>query len=74
MRLSAGGLRFAPTLPAKWTSYRFQVHVQGALLAVSVDAGGVHYKLADGESLAFTHHGTDVHLTRANPDIRLEAA
>ena len=74
MRLTAGGLRFAPTLPARWSSYRFQVHVQGALLAVSVDAGGVHYKLADGETLAFTHHGTAVQLTRANPDIRLEAA
>jgi alpha,alpha-trehalose phosphorylase len=74
MRLTGAGLRFAPTLPAKWSSYRFQVHVQGALLAVSVDAGGVHYKLADGESLAFTHHGAAVQLTRAQADIRMEAA
>ena len=74
MRLTGSGLRFAPTLPARWTSYRFQVHVHGALLAVTVDAGGAHYKLADGASLAFTHHGKEVRLTRANPDIRLEAA
>jgi len=74
MRLTGAGLRFAPTLPGKWNSYRFQVHVQGALLAVSVDAGGVQYRLADGESLAFTHHGRAVQLTRAHPDIRLEAA
>ncbi|MBQ5946694.1 glycoside hydrolase family 65 protein [Massilia sp. ST3] len=74
MRLTGSGLRFAPTLPAKWTSYRFQVHVQGALLAVTVDTRGVHYRLADGESLAFTHHGTPVALTGSNPDIRMEAA
>ncbi|OON62847.1 family 65 glycosyl hydrolase [Massilia sp. KIM] len=74
MRLGASGLRFAPVLPGKWQGYRFQVHVHGALLAVAVDAQGVLYRLVDGEELAFTHHGQALHLTRAAPEIRMEAA
>jgi alpha,alpha-trehalose phosphorylase len=72
MRLLASSLRFAPTLPAQWTRYRFQVRVHGALLAVEVDAGGVDYRLLDGARLALAHRDTAVELTAQQPHIRME--
>ncbi|WP_020653359.1 glycoside hydrolase family 65 protein [Massilia niastensis] len=74
MRLSEEGLRFAPRLPQQWTGYRFQVHVQGALLAVSVSGAGAEYRLVDGEQIAFTHYDKALRLTRAEPLARMEAA
>lgn len=73
MRLTGSGLRFAPSLPAKWQRYRFRVHVQGALLEVAVDAGAAEYRLLAGDSLAFTHHGAALVLTQAEPFKRMES-
>ncbi|TFW29684.1 glycoside hydrolase family 65 protein [Massilia arenosa] len=71
MRLSNGTLRFAPTLPAQWQRYRFKVHVRGALLDVVVDAHGAMYTLAEGDELAFTHHGREVKLSKTQPAQRM---
>lgn len=73
MRLTGSGLRFAPTLPAKWQRYRFRVHVQGALLEVTVDTGAAEYRLLAGDSLACTHHGAALVLTQAEPFKRMES-
>lgn len=67
MRLGSGGLRFAPTIPAKWTRYAFRVHVHGALLEVTVDAGGTRYRLVEGERIALRHHDESIELTQAAP-------
>jgi alpha,alpha-trehalose phosphorylase len=72
MRLLDSSLRFAPTLPAQWTRYRFQVRVHGALLAVEVDAGGVDYRLLEGRRLALTHRDTAIELTTERAHIRME--
>jgi alpha,alpha-trehalose phosphorylase len=72
MRLDEGGLRFAPTLPAKWTGYRFQVHVQGGLLELAVDADGTRYRLLQGERLALAHRGVAVVLDGQQQDIYFE--
>jgi len=73
MRLLASGLRFDPTLPERWTRYRFQIRVHGALLGVAVDGGGVDYRLLEGERLAFAHGDVPVELTAARPHIHMEA-
>jgi alpha,alpha-trehalose phosphorylase len=65
MRVVDGGLRFAPTLPRQWQHYQFKIHVQGCLLQVRVSAGKTEYTLLQGESLAFSHRGAPVALTKA---------
>jgi alpha,alpha-trehalose phosphorylase len=72
MRLTDTGLRFAPTLPDKWSSYRFKLHVHGALLEVAVDAGGAEYRLLQGERLALSHRGRELQLNAQQPNIRME--
>jgi alpha,alpha-trehalose phosphorylase len=68
MRTDGGEIRFAPTLPRQWRGYRFRIHVRGALLQVSVDAAGTTYRLSEGDSLQFTHHGKPVALTTTQPE------
>jgi alpha,alpha-trehalose phosphorylase len=67
MRVIDGALRFAPTLPARWTHYQFKIHLRGALLQVRVDAEQAQYTLLTGESISFTHAGVPVALDRAAP-------
>lgn len=73
MRLDDAGLRFAPTLPDRWTGYRFRVQVRGALLDIAVDAAGTDYRLLRGERLAFAHGGTTIELDAHRAHIRMEA-
>jgi alpha,alpha-trehalose phosphorylase len=72
MRLDEAGLRFAPTLPAQWTGYRFKVQVRGALLDVAIDATGTDYRLLRGDQLNFAHAGTPVALDAKQQHIRME--
>jgi alpha,alpha-trehalose phosphorylase len=72
MRLDEAGLRFAPTLPDKWTGYRFNVQVRGALLEVAVDGAGTDYRLLRGDRLAFSHRGTTIALDAQRARIRME--
>jgi alpha,alpha-trehalose phosphorylase len=67
MRVTDGLLRFAPTLPARWTHYQFKIHLRGALLQVRVDAQKVEYALLKGAAIAFTHAGVPVTLDQAAP-------
>ncbi|MDB5951127.1 MAG: family 65 glycosyl hydrolase, partial [Massilia sp.] len=67
MRVTGGFLRFAPTLPARWTHYQFKIHLRGALLQVRVDAAQVEYTLVKGDSIGFTHAGVPVTLDQAAP-------
>lgn len=67
MRVIAGALRFAPTLPSQWQHYRFQIHFQGCLLQVRVAAGHTEYRLLQGDALALTHHGAHVALSPSAP-------
>jgi trehalose/maltose hydrolase-like predicted phosphorylase len=71
MRVADGALRFAPTLPARWQHYQFQIHIHGALLQVRIDASEARYTLLQGESLGLTHRGERVSLTRAAPTVAL---
>ncbi|MDB5935765.1 MAG: family 65 glycosyl hydrolase [Massilia sp.] len=71
MRVTDGALRFAPTLPSRWTHYQFKIHLRGALLQVRIDAGAAEYTLLDGESIGFHHAGVPVTLDRAAPSARL---
>jgi alpha,alpha-trehalose phosphorylase len=64
LRVVAGKLQFAPTLPAAWTGYGFNLRWRGGALRVNVDARGVRYRLDEGDTLAFRHAGTDVLLTQ----------
>jgi alpha,alpha-trehalose phosphorylase len=72
MRLDEAGLRFAPTLPDKWTGYRFKVQVRGTLLEVAVDGSGSDYRLLRGDRLAFAHGGTTIALDAQRAHIRME--
>ncbi|MBC7453827.1 MAG: glycoside hydrolase family 65 protein [Massilia sp.] len=67
MRVSAGALRFAPTLPARWSHYQFKIHLRGALLQVRVEAAQVEYTLLEGDSIDFSHAGAPVSLNQAAP-------
>jgi alpha,alpha-trehalose phosphorylase len=71
MRVTDGALRFAPTLPARWSHYQFKIHLRGALLQVRIDADAAHYTLLDGASIGFSHAGVPVTLDRAAPNARL---
>ncbi|RJG11429.1 glycoside hydrolase family 65 protein [Massilia cavernae] len=72
MRVTGGELRFAPTLPIKWTHYQFQVHIRGALLRIRVEQGAAEYTLMNGEALQFAHHGRTISLTSAAPSARID--
>ncbi|HEY0231654.1 MAG TPA: beta-phosphoglucomutase, partial [Dokdonella sp.] len=63
LRVVAGRLRFAPSLPAGWRGYRFGMVWQGRRLQVSVDAGAARYTLLAGEPLSIDHAGSPVVLT-----------
>lgn len=64
LRVAAGRLQFAPTLPAAWTGYGFNLRWRGCALRVDVDARGVRYRLDEGDRLAFQHAGSEVVLTQ----------
>jgi alpha,alpha-trehalose phosphorylase len=72
MRLDEEGLRFAPTLPDRWTGYRFKAQVRGALLEVAVDGTGTDYRLLRGDVLVFAHAGKTVELNAQRAHIRME--
>ncbi|WP_371765816.1 glycoside hydrolase family 65 protein [Massilia sp.] len=72
MRLDDAGLRFAPTLPDRWTGYRFKAQVRGALLEVAVDGTGTDYRLLRGAGLTFAHAGTTIALDAQRAHIRME--
>ncbi|WP_370662619.1 glycoside hydrolase family 65 protein [Massilia frigida] len=74
MRVTDGALRFAPTLPARWQHYQFQIHIHGALLQVRIDATHARYTLLQGEALGLTHCGERVALTRAAPSVSVARA
>ena len=67
LRVVAGRLTFAPSLPAGWQGYRFGMVWQGRRLQVSVDANGVRYALLAGETLRIEHAGSPVTLTVGAP-------
>lgn len=60
LRVAEGRLRFAPTLPAAWKGYGFNLRWRGCALRVDVDARGVRYRLDEGDALAFGHAGSEV--------------
>ncbi|GGY93081.1 glycoside hydrolase family 65 protein [Pseudoduganella plicata] len=66
MRVADGDVRFAPTLPAQWRSYRFHIHLHGCLLRVAVDARGTTYTLLRGDALRFHHRDKPVVITQQN--------
>lgn len=60
MRTYDGILRFKPTLPEKWQSYRFKVKFKGRQLEVSVERDQTVYRLLKGEEMEIYHNGTPV--------------
>ena len=59
-----GELSFAPTLPAAWQSYEFQMSYRGRLLHVRVDSEGANVQLVEGEALSVVVAGEEVRLKR----------
>ncbi|MEP7041844.1 MAG: beta-phosphoglucomutase [Dokdonella sp.] len=70
LRIVAGRLTFAPTLPAVWQGYRFGMVWQGRRLQLKVDAAGVRYTLLAGEALEIEHDGSRVRLVVDAPCVR----
>jgi alpha,alpha-trehalose phosphorylase len=64
LRVRDGRPALAPQLPRAWRGYRFGLRWHDAQLRVAVDAGGVRYTLAAGESLDFLHRGQPQRLRR----------
>ena len=64
MRAWQSELSFAPTLPAAWQSYAFQMSYRGRLLHVRVDGTGMAVELVEGEAMAVTIDGKRVQLNR----------
>ncbi|WAC62164.1 beta-phosphoglucomutase [Pseudoxanthomonas sp. SL93] len=62
LRVEDGRMVFAPTLPAGWTGYGFNLRWRGCALRVDVDMRGVRYRLDEGDALAFGHAGSAVML------------
>jgi alpha,alpha-trehalose phosphorylase len=74
LRLHEGVAHFAPRLPARWNSYRFQVQLHGCRLQVRVAADGVEYRLAGGAALEFVHCGDTVRVSAGQPIVKKEIA
>ncbi|MBV7391518.1 glycoside hydrolase family 65 protein [Enterococcus sp. ALS3] len=56
-------LSFAPFLPKNWQSYAFHINYRGRLIAVSVNANEVIFKLESGEPLSITLYDETFTLT-----------
>ncbi len=67
MRVVAGALGFAPTLPSQWRHYTFKIHFKGALLQVRVEPGRTEYRLLRGGALTFAHRAEALELTPTAP-------
>nr|WP_199043623.1 beta-phosphoglucomutase [Dyella sp. ASV24] len=63
MRVIDGQLHLRPQLPGAWRSYRFGITWRDAHLRVEVNAEGVRYTVAHGDSVAFHHAGQPVQLS-----------
>ena len=68
MRMQKGRLCFSPFLPEGWRGYSFRVAFGGALLEVSVRGESARYRLLRGGSVAFSHGGESVALTKREPE------
>jgi len=56
LRIINGQLTFSPTLPASWPGYSFNLHWQGRIVHIEVNADGAHYQLQQGQSLDILHN------------------
>jgi alpha,alpha-trehalose phosphorylase len=74
MRDHETGLRFAPTLPAQWTGYRFQVLYQGSRIGVAVTREGATYRLVEGPAVRFESAGAEVALSPEKPEAKASLA
>lgn len=63
MKTFDDALRFAPTIPDEWDSYRFHVNYRGRLIAVKVEKTGTLFDLISGEPLAMEVYGKKVALS-----------
>jgi len=54
---TAGGLRFAPRLPGRFTRLSFRLRHRGRLLRITVTADDTTYELVEGEAVHLAHHG-----------------
>lgn len=63
MRVYDGALQFAPTLPASWTRYQFNLTVRGNRLNVTVERNQVIYRLLEGNGLSFKQGDTTIELS-----------
>jgi alpha,alpha-trehalose phosphorylase len=70
LRHRDGRITFAPRLPEGLTRLAFSLLFRGQCLRVEVTQGSARYKLADGDSLEITHHGTTLTLEVGKPQDR----
>lgn len=57
MRSDGTRLSFQPTLPQRWTSYSFQVRVEGVLLGIIVNKDSVSFRAIEGGSTEVMIYG-----------------
>lgn len=58
MRVSdAGELSYKPFLPKKWESYSFRQVFRDRIIEITVDQGGAHVQLIEGDPLSIMVNG-----------------
>lgn len=62
MQLRNDVLHFAPSLPAEWNGFAFDVCYKGRSIHVSVDAKQVSYELQEGEAIEIVSYGQSIRL------------
>lgn len=67
LRARNGELHFAPSLPSRWSRYRFRLVDHGRTLEIAVSAAGVEFRLIDGDAIRLFHRGEPIDLSTASP-------
>jgi beta-phosphoglucomutase len=67
MRDYNGALSFNPRLPGPWKRLLFRLRHRGRLLEIETTRETATYRLSEGEPMAITHRGTELHLVPDSP-------
>lgn len=67
LRIGENSLRFRPTLPESWQSYRFRFRWRGSLAEAAVDEKGIRFTLLDGPAFALSVDGKQVDIAGPQP-------
>ncbi|MGG5461156.1 glycoside hydrolase family 65 protein [Clostridium sp. B9] len=57
LRMNKGFLELNPTIPEKWTSYKFRINYRKRLIEIEVNKRGVEVKLIKGDTISLGIYG-----------------